>query len=99
MPATRARARPTSAPSRLERALKVDAHARFGDAGFLGHAVYPVFLCPPSHHDQVAGAGLERNGCATRTRLDEESPGRAQREHRYDAFRSSTGEAIAVPAR
>src|SRR5690242_4219114 len=79
----------------LHRALKVDADARLRNAQIFGHAVHPVFLRASAHHDEIAGAGFERDGRASGARLDEEPARRAQREHRNDALRSSTREAIA----
>ena len=71
--------------------------ATFGSFGL--HAVHPVLLRSPTHHDQIAGAGLENHRAPAAARPDEKAPRRAQCENRNDRLRLSARESVAMPGR
>ena len=81
----------------MYRALEVDADAPLYISWILRRAVHPIFLAPPSHDDQVAGSGFERDGVASTAGLDQEAARRAQSEYRDDAFGPLTGKSVTMP--
>src|SRR5579872_244215 len=84
---------------RLQRALKVDADARFNNSGILGHAMHPLLLAPASHHDQIAGGRFECDRFAAAAWLHKKTTCCAQSNHGDDTVRSSTGKPVSMPAR
>src|SRR5688572_16516697 len=82
----------------LRRAHEIHADAGSARPGRLGYPVQPVLLGPAAHDDEVARPGAEGERRPAAPRLDEEPPGRAERQHRHDALRAPAGEVIAMPA-